>query len=110
MPATTATPPVSTRYNRPSFLSDFLNLLMLAIPMWWSYTFSFEVFSLGIVGNRLDENNEKHTAAIASSQTTMNTVLFIALSPLFAMSMYASKKVGDLRKLQAQREAAATIE
>src|SRR3990167_2183139 len=83
--------------DKGSFCQDFVRISNLALPMGLSYTLSFAIAGLPALINHLNGNSEERTAATTSIQTMMNSVLFIAQSPTFAMSLMVSNKIGDLK-------------
>ncbi len=84
------TPPIS-------FLTVFKDISHLAIPMALSFTFSFEVFLSVILLERLSENEDEVAAATLVS-TYVNAVAVFFISPLFAVAIYLSHKLGDWRE------------
>ena len=93
-------PSVAAQHDKNSLWHDFKNISHLAVPMALSYTFSWSVFALGPLVSHLKNDSEKREAATALMQVMMNTDIFIAISPLFAVSIIASKKVGKLERAQ----------
>lgn len=85
------TPPSS------SFIDVFKKISTLAIPMALSFTFSFEVF-LTLIFLQLLSESEEDTAAATLVSTWMNTICMIFASPLFAIAIDLSGKVGAWRE------------
>lgn len=86
-----------------SFWNIFKELSAISIPMALSFTFSFEIFLMTILLNTLSEN-EDDVAAATLSATMINTLAVIGMSPLFAMSVIASKKIGELEEAEKNNE------
>lgn len=80
-----------------SFCDVFKKISALAIPMGLSFTFSFEVF-LAIILLQLLSESEEDTAATTLVSTWMNTVCAIFMSPLFAVAIDLSGKLGAWRE------------
>lgn len=89
------------QHNPSSFMQVFKKITNLSIPMALSYTFSFEVFISTVLLGHLSQN-EADTASTALIASTMNTLVILGFSPLFAMSITASNKLGKLREKLAQ--------
>ena len=80
-----------------SNFSVFKRVSKLALPMAASYTFSIEMSLLVFFLSRLN-SDETHGAAITPITNMINALVIIGISPLFAMSMVAGKKIGALKK------------
>src|SRR3990167_8465656 len=93
-------PSVAAQHDKNSLWHDFGRISHLAVPMALSYTFSWAVFALGPLVSHLKDDSQKREAATALMQVTTNTVIFIAISPLFAVSIITSKYVGKLEAAQ----------
>ena len=78
-----------------SFGHCFKLITSLAIPMALSYTFSLTIVAIGILGGLLYHDAE-HAAAITLIMTSVNTLIIIGFSPLFAISILVSNFVGGL--------------
>lgn len=74
----------------------------LAMPMALSYTFSFSIVALGIMAGRIksEEDNQDYIGAAALCATIVNTVLVMAFSGLYSVSILTSKNRGKLKELQ----------
>jgi multidrug resistance protein, MATE family len=83
-----------------TFYQIFKNISSLSIPMALSYTFSFEVFLTTIMLALANPDDEKDIAATTLIATLMNTMIILGLSPLFGISILASKKIGELKKAE----------
>jgi Na+-driven multidrug efflux pump len=81
-----------------SFPKIFKKITGLAVPMALSFTFSFEVFLSVLLLNYLSQSSEESAAATLVS-VLMNTTNVLAMSPLFAVAIYLSGKLGELREL-----------
>lgn len=91
--------PVEEKSSSFSGWNIFKNISSLSLPMALSYTFSISVFLMVIFLNRLNENDNENSATTLIS-TFINTFAIVGFSPLFAMSVIASKKVGDLQEAE----------
>ena len=88
----------STWSSMVAFFNAFKRISSIALPMGLSYTFSFSIVAINLLLNRLQNDDEKATAAIALITSTLNAVIVIAVSPLFSMSGVANFKRGQLKK------------
>jgi len=75
------------------FFTIFKRMSYIAVPMGLSFTFSFEVFFSVLFLQRLSESDDD-TAAATLVSIWMNTVGVLFLSPLFAVSIDLSHKMG----------------
>src|SRR3990167_1087024 len=82
-----------------SFGQVFRKISGLSLSMALSYTFSFEVFLTVVLLSYMNQDEDNIAAATLIS-TMMNALLVIGMSPLFAMSLYASNKIGELNEIQ----------
>ncbi len=82
-----------------SRFTAFWQIATKCITIAASFTFGFEVVLIITMLNYLSEN-EDETASIALISTLMNTVVTLGVSVLFAMSVFASKYLGEIRTLE----------
>lgn len=88
-----------------SLWSGFKKITGLAIPIALSYTFSFSVVAIGLLAHGLYRSSEG-AAAMTLVMTSVNSLTIIFISPLFALSIVASKLQGSIKKysgIDAQR-------
>lgn len=79
-----------------TFFQTFRKVLGIALPIAFSFTFSFEVFASGVLIARYNDD-EDHMAAITIISTFMNTFMTLGMAPLFGMAIVASNWIGDLK-------------
>lgn len=77
------------------FWKIFEEISSLSIPMALSFTFSFEIFLMTVLLNYFS-GSENELAATALITTMINTIAVIGMAPIFAMSVVASNKYGEL--------------
>ena len=85
------------------FRQAWWEITKIAIPMALSFTFTMQVMAVGVMAGK-HERDENHQAAITLIITTMNTLVSLTCAPLFALSVVASKKVGDIESIKASRD------
>ncbi len=79
-----------------------LRILKLAVPMALSYSFSFSLVAISIMVPRTapDEQEQKdYLAATPLIISSLQTIMLVASSTLYAMSIEGGKRVGELRRL-----------
>jgi MATE family multidrug resistance protein len=110
--ASTTTFPLSDAVCLP-FPADSSDVLMsraeavkkitgLSLPMALSYTFSFSIVALGVMAGRIgnDEDDQDYLGASALISTMLTTVMLIALSSLYSISISTSNARGQLLRLK----------
>lgn len=95
--------PLLTEPTTLSHFSAARRVLNLALPMALSYTFSIEMWLMVLFLSRLNAD-KKDTASITLITTMINALVVIGISPLFAMSIIAGKKSGELKNAQDRNE------
>lgn len=79
-----------------------LRILKLAVPMALSYSFSFSLVAISIMVPRTapDEQDQKdYLAATPLIISSLQTIMLMASSTLYAMSIEGGKRLGELRRL-----------
>ncbi len=98
-----------TKQTLMSFPACFKLIAGLGIPMALSYTFSVTIVAIGLLGGSL-YHDAVHVAAITLIMTSINTLMIIGFSPLFAMSIMVSNLVGSLRVVRDEETRAYTVQ
>ena len=93
---------------RLSFLKVFKNISGLAIPMGLSFTFSFEVFFCVLLLHYLSQSEDDIAAATLAS-VLMNTICLMSMSPLFAIGIHLSGKLGEWREINKDKNYSPTL-
>jgi MATE family multidrug resistance protein len=101
---------ISTDETVSTFFEIFKKISAMSIPMALSYTFSFEVFLTTVMLALLNPEDDQEIAAITLIATMMNTAIILGMSPLFGMSMVASKAIGELTEAEANNEDEISLE
>ncbi|MBB71944.1 MAG: hypothetical protein CMF50_06050 [Legionellales bacterium] len=79
----------------------FKHLSRISLPRMFSYTFSAQVYLFNLMLVALSEDNEE-LASIALIITCLNSFSLVADSPIFALSVEASKLIGKRESLRRQ--------
>ena len=82
-----------------NFWDVFKKISALSIPMALSFTFSMEIFLVSLLLNSTSEDDDE-LAATTLITIMLNTLVVIGASPLFAMSVLTSNKIGDLEEVE----------
>ena len=82
-----------------NFWDVFKKISALSIPMALSFTFSMEIFLVSLLLNSTSEDDDE-LAATTLITIMLNTLVVIGASPLFAMSVLTSNKIGDLEEAE----------
>jgi MATE family multidrug resistance protein len=85
-----------------SYGAGFKKITGLAIPIALSYTFSFSVVIIGLLANPL-YTDAQTSAAMTLVMSSINSLTIIFISPLFALSIIASRLQGSLRQVTDQQ-------
>lgn len=80
----------------------FRKLSGLSLPIALSFTFSIEMFLIALMIN-MSSDDDDEVASATLIVTIINTLVIMGMSPLFAMNITASKKIGELQKAEEDR-------
>lgn len=80
-----------------TFCQNSRSLFKRALPLACSFSFTWQIFLVGVLGTWLDDDPQ-HTAAISWSQTFMAVCLALVLTPLMGINYEANYQLGRLKK------------
>eukprot|EP01138_Halocafeteria_seosinensis_P009987 gb/GECG01010200.1/.p1 GENE.gb/GECG01010200.1/~~gb/GECG01010200.1/.p1 ORF type:complete len:511 (+),score=35.40 gb/GECG01010200.1/:1-1533(+) len=87
-----------------TFWDSFKHLSHIAVPMTLSFSFSFEVFTSGVLLANVNPSNNAQTAAISLTSNMMNVVGIVSVTCLLGMALIASRIVGEIKHIRESEE------